>query len=131
MPVIKLLQKNALQFRRIGDDLDKGYYDKSGQYVSATTVTLIDAVGNLQPWTPYNNQLVLPEGTREQDLRIYYTKTELRVVDQYENLPADETTIDGDNWTVFTKQPWTGYSLTPDHNSYVLIRDNPRSGTQT
>lgn len=126
MASIKLLKTHTLTITREGDAVDKGYYDESGQWINPTTSIQFTSIGSLQPYAANNKSFVLPEGTKTSDTKIFYTTDDLRTAEQYDNLPADKTELNGLVYTCFAEADWEGYGLCPDHRAYVFLRDNPR-----
>lgn len=126
MASIKLLKTHTLTITREGNDTDKGRYDESGKWINPTATEDFDVIGNLQSYKAANAQKVLPEGTRTSDVKIFYTKEDLRTMEQFNNLPADKATINSKVYTVFTELDWTEFNLTPDHRAYIFLMDNPR-----
>lgn len=104
---------------------------RDGRVVDSNDSETIIAEGHLIPFREYNNKLVLPQGVREQDVKIFYSKVKtIRQADEKSKLPAALTTIDGDVYEVFNKRPWDGSKPLgiirgTDNYDYVLIRQNP------
>lgn len=126
---MRLMRTHKLTITREGSDSDKGYYDKSGKWVNPTTIETFIAKGSLQPFKKAEQMKVFPEGTRTSDVKIFYTDADIRTTKEYQNLPADKTTIGGHVWTFFMKEDWNGFSSvisSPQHNAVVLLKDNPK-----
>lgn len=123
---IELLQTSAITFTRHGSDTDKSFVDVDGSIVSPTTTTLIDTVGSLQPFSRKQSRVVLDEGMREEDFFVYYSKSELRTTNQFENNLPDTCVIDGQDYKVTRKGNWTGFGLSVDNNEYYLQLIHPK-----
>lgn len=88
-----------------------------GRYVegSITTSTLR---GSLQPATG-DDLATLPEGDRTKRVRVLFSRTALRTVDQGAGTSADQVTVDGDWFEVREVKP---YGTTPlRHRRAVLV----------
>jgi len=117
---LKLLQTHTVVFKRIGSASEKPYVDEYGKTVTPSTIELITAHGSLQPRSKANNRLNTEAGAREQDFMSFFTKVDLRTVDQVGNNLADTCTIGDKEFKVTREGPWVGFSLTPDHHEYFL-----------
>ena len=123
---IKLLQTHSITFTRTGDDTDKIYVDDYGKPVKPTTTSQIETCGSLQPFSKKQNRVGLPEGFREEDYYVYYSKCELRTIEQFDNNLADTCTIDGREFKVLRKGNWMGFGLVSDNYEYYLQLIQPK-----
>lgn len=121
---LTLLKKTTLTFTRFDEGKE---LTEDGDFVFTGTTSDFDAIGNLQPFTKTQN-FVLPEGATTQDSRIFYTRTKLRTTSsQADKIYADKTTIDEVTYVCFGVEDWSLNSLTPDHYSCLLIREDQAS----
>ena len=123
---LKLLQTHSIDFTRHGSDTDKTYVDEFGEIVAPTTTEIISTQGSLQPFSRKQNRVALEEGFREEDFWVYYTTSELRTTEQFENLTPDTCTIDGKEYKATRKGDWTGFKLASDNNEYYLQLIQPK-----
>ena len=114
-----LLKTTVLTFTRF----EEGNYDVGGteEWVDGTPTPVI-AEGSLQPFREGTSKVVLPEGTKTQDARLFYTKTLLRTEDEFNNTVADTTVINGATYEVFNSGDWNQFGLSVDHFRAILIR---------
>lgn len=88
-----------------------------GRYVEGS-ITSSTLRGSLQPATGDDVE-TLPEGERSKRVRVLFTATELRTVDQSARTSADQVSVDGDWYEVRTVKP---YGTTPlAHRRVVLV----------
>ena len=98
-----------------------GEYDTNRNYVDKAPKPFC-TMSSIQPYKKGKDQVVLPEGIRSEDALVVWTKDELRVADQFNNLKADETTIDGREYVVFFVSNWNRHGLSVDHYEAIIIR---------
>lgn len=124
----RLLKIYPLTFQRY-DEVNGGYLDANNNYVSGGRTPVITE-GNLQPYRMGTTQLTLPEGYKAEESLIYYTKTEIKTVEQFGKSEADETTIDGFEYVAHASGNWNRYSgLRLNHYKILLVRkDLPTNG---
>lgn len=122
----RLMRTNSITFTRYGDDTDKTYVDDYGNTVAPTTITTIETCGSLQPISKKQNRVGNEEGFREEDHLVYYTTSELRTIEQFDNFTADTCEIDGKHYKVTRRGNWTGFGLRTDHNEYFLQLIQPK-----
>ncbi len=94
-----------------------GSAGSDGRFVdgSTTTATLR---GSLQPATG-DDVATLPEGERTKRVRVLFTTTALRAVDQSARTSADQVSVDGDWFEVREVKP---YGTTPlAHHRAILV----------
>ncbi len=123
---IKLLQTSQITFTRHGSDTDKSFVDVDGSIVTPTTTSLIETEGSLQPFSRKQSRIALDEGMREEDFFVYYSKSELRTTNQFDNNLPDTCVIDGQDYKVTRKGNWTGFGLLVDNNEYYLQLIQPK-----
>ena len=128
-----VLETSSLSFIR-DDPNNKGYFSETtGQWVEADNLTAIKAKGSLQPFRSGNSllkqgivQRITERGYFSDDARVFYTDVLLKTVDQFTSTKADETTIDGHTYFVFSVKNWAIFQSSLDHYEYLLVRnDNP------
>ena len=98
-----------------------GELDDDDNFVDSAP-TRIHTKASIQPYKKGNGQEVLPKGIRSEDVLVVWTQDELRVADQFNNLKADETVIDGREYVVFFISNWNRHGLTIDHYEAIVIR---------
>jgi hypothetical protein len=119
---MRLINKTPLVFTRT---VTKDYFDINGEVVKGAVET-VSAKGSLQPMGSGRNKITLPEGISSTSAFIYYTKTPLRLADQFTKTPSDTTEINGRKYGAFEAGDWTYSGLSTDHFKVVLIRlDQP------
>jgi hypothetical protein len=123
---IKLLQTHNIMFTRHGNASDKNYIDEYGDVIASTTVSYIETQGSLQPFSKKQNRVGLAEGFREEDYLVYYTQSDLRAMEQFENLQPDTCTINGKQFKVTRKGDWSGFGLKVDNYEYYLQLIQPQ-----
>ena len=116
----RLMKTHKLVFVRTDVDNDELLIDSSGQEVSNTSTRNITAWGSLQPFSKMNNRKLLPEGAREEDYKVFYTKVELRTVDEAGAEESDVTTYKGKDYRVIRMGDWTDFGLRANHGEYYL-----------
>jgi hypothetical protein len=123
---MRLLQTHKIVFTRHGSDSDKTYVDEYGDTISPSETSEIVTCGSLQPFSKKNNRVGLPEGFREEDFYVYYTKSSLRTTNQFQNEIPDTCSIEGREYKVTTKGNWTGFGLSVDNYEYYLQLIQPK-----
>ena len=108
-----LFSSHTLTFNVPDND---GYYEDNGTFVSGST-TPQDIVGSLQPFDKKKERIVLPEGVRAIDTKIFYTQTEIKTSDNLDDQFPYTTTVEGHLYEVFIVEPWIGFGL-PDLEHY-------------
>jgi hypothetical protein len=82
--------------------------------------------GCMQPFRKRNSrseeQLVLPENVRLEDVKVFYTKFELRPASNFSNIAADVVQYRGDVYEVFSVWDFSDFPLAASHYAAVLIR---------
>jgi len=130
---LKLMQTHQITFTRHGDDTDKTYVDEYGNTIAPTTTSEIVTCGSLQPFSKKQNRVGLPEGFREEDYWVYYSTSNLRTIEQFDNLTCDSCVnpLDGKTYKVLRKGRWNefcvdGKSLLANNNEYYLQLVQPK-----
>lgn len=100
-----------------------GYFDDDENWVpgeSSNTTCL----GSLQPYTTTNTKrLVLPSGIKEEDARMFYSKTcNLKAASEVTEEYAATTIIDGKEFYVDRKGDWSRIGVCLRHYAYLLIK---------
>ena len=130
-----VLETSELSFLR--DDPDKkGYYSETtGQWVEATDLLAIKAKGSLQPFRSGNSllkqgivQRITERGYFSEDARVFYTDILLKTASQFDSIKADETTIDGHTYFVFSVKNWAVFQSSLDHYECILVRNDNVTG---
>ena len=98
-----------------------GEYDSNRNFVDKDPKSFC-TMSSIQPYRKGKDQVVLPEGIRSEDVLVVWTKDELRVADQFKNLKADETTVDGREYVTFYVSNWNRHGLSIDHYEAILVR---------
>jgi hypothetical protein len=82
--------------------------------------------GCMQPFRKRNSrseeQLVLPENVRLEDVKIFYTRFEVRPASNFTNTAADVIEYRGDVYEVFSVWDFSDFPLQTAHYAAVLIR---------
>ncbi len=123
---MRLMNTHSVVFTRTGTPTEKPRFNSTGRAVHPDETSEITATGSLQPYSTMNNRLPLPEGVREEDCRIFYSKDDLRTVEQFNNNLADKAEIEGKWYKVMRKGPWQGFKTRVDHYEYYLELIQPK-----
>jgi hypothetical protein len=108
--------------------VEKGEWQEDGSFTEGVT-TPINVKGSIQPYSPNNSQVVLPEGIRASDAVTIWTKTLIRTANQFSKTLADTTVIDGQEYLAIDVANWARHGLRLDHYEVVFIRkDLPTNG---
>lgn len=118
---MRALQRTPLTiFRR---DEAEGYLGVDGKWVYDVNVEEIPIRCSLQPYVKNSQEEVnLPEGIKQEDLRYVFTKTLIRTADDINKIEADETIIDGFRYQCLSVKPFVGYGLRSDHYECMFAR---------
>jgi len=117
---MSLTTQQTLTFTRYGEQTEDEY-----GFLVPGAQTSIETKGSLQPFRLGKTSTVTPEGVKPQDLRIYYTKTLLNSSDVDNQIPADTTTIGGEELVVVDNGDWTTNLSTLKHYKVILVRKEP------
>lgn len=101
-----------------------GEYNDDGDWVDGTTLDPFTVKGSLQPFRQGKSKVELPDGVRQQDVRLFYTKAILTTSDEILNQEADTTLIDGIPYECWYVEPWVGNSLMTDHHKVFWVRED-------
>ncbi len=110
-----------------------GYYTQSGKWVDGDTISL-DIRGSLQPVGALAQEIqrVLPEGIRMDDVRVLYTRTDVRTGNDRTGTEADDilfsNTLTGRDevYEVFRVDPWTALHKLSHFKAYVFLKDKDK-----
>lgn len=101
---MRLLKTHLLTFTRTADG--DGYLDpETRQWVSGEDTSEVIAQGSLQPFRGRTREYQ-ENGLRQSDLKVFYTPTLLRSVNEYTMQEADEVTLDGITYIVVSTENW-------------------------
>lgn len=92
------------------------------------TPSALKTIGSLQAFSRGKETLVLPEGLRSQDARVYYSKDTIPLLDEYTESKASSVTIDGKKFYAFDVEHNVGFGLVADHYKYYLLRKPLNTG---
>ena len=118
--MLTLFNTHTLSFERKGTD---GYYDDDGNWVEGTAGQPLEVRGGLQPFRQGKTTVDTPNGVTAKDMRLFYTKTKLRTIDEYTLEEADRTTIDAIPYRVWHIESWQ-LGLPASHYKTYLIRED-------
>lgn len=119
MLIPRLLQKNTLTFTR---KTTNGTYDDSGNWVEGVDEPSFNVKGSLQPFERGNSREDLPEGVSANDIRVFYTATELKTIEEYNNQESDSTTINGIEYICYFAEDWFTPAYRLSHYKVFLIK---------
>ena len=101
-----------------------GNWDTSGKWVLGATAP-IDIAASIQPFRNSNVQVILPEGITANDTLVVYTKSLVKVADQFNNTLADTTLIDGFTYVAFFVEDWARHtSMNLIHYKVIFVRQD-------
>lgn len=117
---MKLL--NLQKFTRLRAE-SGGYYDSTGKWVDGTKTSL-SFKGSIQPLGASARELqeVLPEGVLLDDVRVLYTKTNLRTGSDRTGVEADEVDFQGQEFEVFKVDQWYAFKKLSHYKAYVYLK---------
>ena len=105
---------------------NSGDYDADGKWVTGAD-TPITIKGNIQPvWRQSNSGIIsqaLAEGIQIEDIRIVYTRDDVRTFSTTSKAMADRITIDGLTYYAYRMRKWTYYGTDIDHNEVFFVRE--------
>lgn len=117
-----LLNRHTVTLQRSNG---KPYTDEFGDLVAPERESF-PIKGCMQPFRKRNSkseeQYVLPENVRLSDVKVFFTKFEIRPADNYTNTPADIIIYKNDVYEVFSVWDFSDFPLNSSHYSAVLIR---------
>ena len=122
----RLLTTHTLEFIRKATD---GGYNDDGDWVEGTAQPPFEEKGSLQPFQKGKSKVDLPKGVTAKDVRLFYTKADLLIADEYLDQEADKTTIEGIPYQVWHIEPWKGHGLRSGHNKVFLVREDKMNGS--
>lgn len=96
-----------------------GYYREDGEWIVGSTSPLT-IQASVQPYQKSEQQIILPEGVTEDDVRLVMTKSQLQTASEYNNNNADTTVIEGHVYEAFSVKNWTLYNTS--HNECIFVR---------
>lgn len=101
----------------------EGYLGEDGVWVYASQEQEIPFRCSLQPYIKNSQEeLDLPEGVKQEDLRYVFTKTPIRTGDDRLKVKADEIEIDGVRYQCLSVKNFTGFGLKSDHYECMFAR---------
>lgn len=117
---MRLINKTpAILHRHLGT----GYWDEDGSWKEGGIKTF-DIRCSFQPaFRSGIYQKVLPEGIHEKDCRDLYTRTELKVGNEYEEINSDYLTIKGKIYEVYEVEEWEGARNLTHYKALLIRRD--------
>jgi hypothetical protein len=105
-----------------------GDYDENGDWTSDVLPDEVDIQASVQPfWRQSSNgktRVSLPEGVRVEDVRVIYTKDEIKTSGISSKREADRITLEDTTYYAYLKRNWTLYGLSVDHFEVFFIRDD-------
>jgi hypothetical protein len=117
---MRLLNTHELEF--VSDDEGDGYLDpETREWIRDETPNVFKVKGSLQPFTGKTRELQV-QGLKSVDVRVFYTKSKLKTVEEYGEASADTTKINGIPYIVNNVEDWTGVSRRIDHYRAILIK---------
>lgn len=105
----------------VADVLDDPDFQDVAQYIRRTAVRGATGRTEIVENSPVGIEVVsvpgvmpetakrLPEGTRTDYLRTFFTRTALTIGDAANNLEADIIVWNGDRWKLVYRDPWTNF----------------------
>lgn len=119
----RLIKRHNLTFKRFGVSVTDRYgIPREGD------PTLIETEGNLQPYKSGQESLSTPEGMKLRGCFVYYTKTPLNAVDNYNNTPPDEVDLEGIKYEAYSSEPWQDLRSKTSHYKVVLKKKGEADG---
>lgn len=118
---MRFLNKTPLiVYRR---DNTEGYLGDDGRWVYSNNIQEIPIRCSLQPYVKNSQEeLNLPEGIKQEDLRYILTKTPILVADDITKTEADEVEIIGIRYQCLSVKNFTGFGLKTDHYECMFAR---------
>lgn len=114
-------------------DNEHGFYNENGEFVpnsedGTTTPQNITIRANVQPPTGQVMKL-LDSGFKRTDVRVLYTATQLRSVNEDTDTEPDYVIIDGYEFQVQDVEPWQS-GLNLNHYKYIVAKVEKSEGDQ-
>lgn len=106
----------------------KGHYDLNGDWVDNSEPIEMHVIGNVQPYLKSNTQVKLPDGIREDDVRIFYTRAVLQTANKKNGTMADKMVYKGTHYEAFTVFDWGGQGRL-EHHAVVFIKEDKMNET--
>ena len=101
----------------------EGYLGEDGKWVYGSVEEEIPLRCSLQPYVKNSQEEVtLPEGIRQDDLRYVFTKSYVRTSDDVTKAKADEIEINGIRYQCLSVKDFTGFGLKTDHYECMFAR---------
>jgi len=127
---MKALNKQPFIRRRS----DGGYYNEEGKWINGD-LTDLDIRGSLQPIGNLAQEIqrVLPEGVRMDDVRVLYTRTEVRVGNDRTGVEADDIIFynpfveRNEVYEVFRVDPWFALHRLSHFKAYIFLKDRDKT----
>jgi hypothetical protein len=127
--MMKALNKQAFVRQRS----DGGSYGANGKWTNGNLVDL-DIRGSLQPIGNLAQEIqkVLPSGVRMDDVRVLYTRTELRVGNDRTGIEADNVVYSNpltgrdEVYEVFRVDPWTALHRLSHFKAFIFLKDRDK-----
>lgn len=121
---MRLLNTHSLVFTMYASG---GYPGTDGNWVYPTPTTQT-VKGSLQSFKKGTETLILPDGYRTQDVKVFLTKTNIPTLEESSSKKAATTIIDGRTYVVHDREDNTGFSLAADHYKLYLVREPQDDG---
>ena len=110
-----------------------GYYDLDGKWIDGDVVS-VDIRGSLQPMGGLAQEIqrVLPEGIRMDDVRVLYTRSEVRTGNDRTGTEADDILYSNiltgrdEVYEVFRVDPWVALHRLSHFKAYVFLKDKDK-----
>lgn len=122
----RIRRQTELVFLR---DTGKGGYNEAGEWEESSRVR-IPMRGSLQPFTMNKSStLVLPEGIKYNDAKVFYSTETIQTVDQFDMTKADVTFIEGLEYVAMGVADWRyAVSQRMRHCETLLVRRDKLPG---
>lgn len=121
---MRLLKTHTLTFSLPSGE---GYPGLDGIWVHPAPTT-DDIEGSLQAFKKGTETLVLPDGYRTEDAKVFFTDIDIPTQNEFSAEQAATTVIKGREYTAFDKEDNTGFGLAADHYKVLLIREPQPNG---
>lgn len=120
---MKLLETHSLTF----SIPTESQYDEFGNWVEGS-LTSLPALGSLQSIDRGLKFKLQQNGNRTEDVKVFYTKTNVPSMLEKDNLSRPHTVIEGRKFYVHDREPNVGFGLYADHYKLILVSESAING---
>ena len=127
---IRVLSTHKLLLTRKADT--KGEWIAGAYVEDESEDQELEVVGSLQPYKKGTTTIDLPDGVYTNDIKIFYTRDDIKTADEFDKSSADTVEINGFKYYAKMRMEQSGFPTVGgiNHNAVVFIRENLNTGKE-